>query len=268
LLSVTESLPSVERPHGDVAGYLAHMQPRRAGALALGFSLVGVVLVVLLMGVAAGVGPSGLVHGTARDGIFHAPSPSPIVTSAKSGGNPPQPQELPRGQSDLPAAGFIGTVLRTALAVWLLWLLLKGILWLQEELRSRKRREPAPLPVDFDVLDDPEPLVEEMKRDADLQLELLLGGEPRNAIVACWERFEEQAERVGLARKPWETSSEFILRLLDAVLADPDAVSRLAVLYREARFSEHRITEEMRQRALESLERIRDTVRARTAVSR
>ena len=43
------------------------MQPRRAGALALGFSLAGVVLVVLLVGVAAGVGPSGLVHGTPRD---------------------------------------------------------------------------------------------------------------------------------------------------------------------------------------------------------
>jgi hypothetical protein len=244
------------------------MQPRRASALALGFSLVGVVLVVLLMGVAAGVGPTGLVHGTPRDGIFHGVTATVSTSPTSSAGAAP-PIQLPKGgHSDLPAAGLIGTLLRIALAMWLLWLVLRGLLWLQEELQSRKKREPGPLVVEFDVLDDPEPLAEEIKRDADLQMELLLGGEPRNAIVACWERFEEQAERVGLARRPWETSSEFILRLLDAVWADPDAVSRLAALYREARFSEHEITEGNRQLALEALARIRDTVRAGTAVSR
>jgi Domain of unknown function (DUF4129) len=95
--------------------------------------------------------------------------------------------------------------------------------------------------------------VEEMRRDAAEQLELLFGGEPRNAIVAAWDRFEEQAERVGVARKLWETSSEFTLRLLDAVSAAPSAVSRLAVLYREARFSEHDITELNRAAAAEAL---------------
>jgi GrpB-like predicted nucleotidyltransferase (UPF0157 family) len=89
---------------------------------------------------------------------------------------------------------------------------------------------------------------------------VLRDGEPRNAIVAAWDRFEEQAERVGVARKLWETSSEFTLRLLDAVAAAPPAVSRLAVLYREARFSEHEINEANRQAAVEALREIHASI--------
>ena len=43
-----------------------------------------------------------------------------------------------------------------------------------------------------------------------------------------------------MARQQWETSSEFALRLLDAADVDPEAVTRLLELYREARFSEPR----------------------------
>jgi len=197
-----------------------------------------------------------------------APTEQPSSSGPTQSPGPNRTDQLPQGHSDLPFAGLIGTVLRIALALWLLSLVWRGLRWLAQDLQARRSREPAPLEVDFDVLDDPEPLVEEMRRDADLQLELLLGGEPRNAIVACWERFEEQAERVGLARKPWETSSEFTLRLLDVVSADPSAVSRLAVLYREARFSEHDITEADRQRAVEALARIRDTIGSGRTVAR
>jgi hypothetical protein len=118
------------------------------------------------------------------------------------------------------------------------------------------------------VLDDPTPLIEEMRRDATEQFELLLGGKPRNAIVAAWDRFEEQAERIGSARKLWETSSEFTLRLLDAVSAPPAAVSRLAALYREARFSEHEITEGNRQEAVEALRDIHSSLGIRAEASR
>jgi hypothetical protein len=123
------------------------------------------------------------------------------------------------------------------------------------DLRDRPRRV-GPADVDFDVLDDPDPLVEEIRKDADEQFELLFGGQPRNAIVACWDRFEEQAERVNASRKPWETSSEFTLRLLDDVAADAGAVARLEALYREARFSDHEIDEPRREAAVAALRAI------------
>jgi hypothetical protein len=61
---------------------------------------------------------------------------------------------------------------------------------------------------------------------------------------------------VHASRQPWETSSEFILRLLDAVSADAAAVTRLELLYREARFSTHQIDEVRREAAVEALDAI------------
>ena len=95
------------------------------------------------------------------------------------------------------------------------------------------------------------------------RVELEEGGEPRNAIVACWHRFELQATRGGVRRKPWQTTSEFVLGVLDLVGADRGAVGRLADLYREARFSDHPMTDEHRRAALEALEEIHRSLRPR-----
>ena len=56
--------------------------------------------------------------------------------------------------------------------------------------------------------------------------------------------------------RTWETSSEFTLRLLDRVSADPGAVARLEALYHEARFSTHEIDESRREAAVEALQAI------------
>jgi hypothetical protein len=102
-----------------------------------------------------------------------------------------------------------------------------------------------------------------MATDADEQLRLLLDGQPRNAIVACWHRFEMQAVEAGLARQPWETSSEFALRMLERADVDATAVSRLMELYREARFSEHDLDESHRTAAAAALRRIQAQAGAR-----
>jgi hypothetical protein len=120
-------------------------------------------------------------------------------------------------------------------------------------LGGRRAAQPE---VDFELLDAPERVSEAILDDATDQLALLLSGTPRNAIVACWDSFEERGERVGVARKPWETSSEYTIRLLDLVHADSAAVSRLERLYHEARFSEHEIDESRRDSAVEALEAI------------
>ncbi len=106
-------------------------------------------------------------------------------------------------------------------------------------------------------------MAEAIAADASGQRAALLEGTPRNAIVACWHRFEQQARSIGLAREPWETSSEFTLRLLDLVAAEPEAVAELAALYREARFSDHELSEATRQRASAALDRIHGSLGAR-----
>jgi hypothetical protein len=53
------------------------------------------------------------------------------------------------------------------------------------------------------------------------------------------------------------------MRLLDLVDAYEPAVARLAELYREARFSEHEVTEADRRAALEALDEIHRTIGVR-----
>ena len=216
-------------------------------------TVAAVGLVLLLAMLAARTGPQRIVNGSLRDPSFHIARPSYT---------PPTPPAGPRNGNGTGlfhhnrVLEAIGTVIRVAALLVMLWLLYRGVQRLREITWRPRRPPPKAAHVDFDVLDDPEPLSDEMRRDAADQFALLLGGTPRNAIVACWDRFEEQAERVNVARKPWETSSEFTMRLLDLVSADPAAVARLELLYREARFSEHDIDESRRESAVEALRAI------------
>jgi hypothetical protein len=135
--------------------------------------------------------------------------------------------------------------------------------WSVDRRRRRRRRRAgsgAEEP-DFAVVQPARAVAEQMLRDAEAQREeLATGGTPRNAVVACWHRFETQAAAAGVPRRPWETSSEYTMRVLDLVDAHQPAVSRLGGLYREARFSEHELTEEHRREALAALDAIHRTI--------
>jgi hypothetical protein len=133
---------------------------------------------------------------------------------------------------------------------------------LREQVRSRTRRS-EPVDVDVDMLGDPARLVQAITDDAAEQDRRLQEGDPRNAIVAAWSRFEVQGRAAGVERRSWETSSEYAIRILDRVSADSGAVNRLAGLYREARFSEHPITEQHRADALEALAQVRRSLGVR-----
>ena len=220
--------------------------------------VVGLMLVLVMF--AARAGPQRIVHGTPV--VPHYGHSNPIHQSDPL-------HQLGRHHDKgvfrrLPILGWLGWIIRIGLVVALGWLVYRGLRLLRQAVRDRDRPEPRPAEVEFDVLDDPDELVDEMRDDAAGQVALLMGGSPRNAIVACWDRFEEQAGRVGLARRAWETSSEFTLRLLDFVGADDGAVARLERLYHEARFSEHEIDEARRTAAVEALESIHASLPART----
>ncbi len=229
------------------------MTSRRASASAVALTVLAVGLMTLMIMFAARTGPQRIVRGTLRDPdirpvtpLFTPPTRPPTPAGNRGGG-------LIHGSPFLHAIGF---GIRLALIGCALWLVYRVARHLVTAFVHRRRPPPLPEDVAFDVLDDPLPLADEILQDSEDQLAVLLGGTPRNAIVACWDRFEEQAERVRAAREPWETSSEFILRLLDAVSADARAVTRLEMLYREARFSEHEIDETRREAAVEALESI------------
>lgn len=74
-------------------------------------------------------------------------------------------------------------------------------------------------------------------------------GPPRNAIVAAWLRLECAAVSEHFARDPADTPSEFVARVLSSYSLDAGTIDRLAALYREARFSEHPISEAQRDQA-------------------
>lgn len=233
------------------------MTGRRAGVSAVALTVLSVGLMLVLVMFAARVGPQRIIHGPLID-----PKVAPVSFSFRP---PPGAPVTPvGGQGSVHSSGLlqaIGWVIRVLFGLCVLWLLYRAFRRLREAWALRGRRDPRPSEVAFDVLEDPDELAEEIRDDFDAQLALLLDGQARNAIVACWDRFEEQAERAGLARHEWETSSEFTIRVLDLVAADQGAVSRLERLYHEARFSEHPIEEHHRRAAIEALEAIHLSLR-------
>jgi hypothetical protein len=238
---------------------------RKAGVSAVALTMLAVGVLLLMVMFAARSGPERIFAGPLHDPDIGPAHPTfSVHTLPKFKVNRHQHSIF----HDNPFFTAVGWMIRLAILVCILWLAYQGAKRLAERIKDfRRRKAPArPEAVDFDVLDDPTPLVQEMQRDADEQFELLLGGEPRNAIVECWDRFEEQAERAKAARHDWETSSEFILRLLDAMSADHAAVVRLEGLYREARFSQHEIDEGRRESAVEALRAIHASLGIRAGV--
>ncbi len=153
---------------------------------------------------------------------------------------------------------FLGTLL-LVVGAGVGWLLVAAA---REVLARRGDR--TRIDVAFTELDEPSRVADQVVGDAAEQDALLRGGDPRNAIVATWHRFEVQGERAGVPRRASETSSEYALRILDLADADGGSVRRLAELYREARFSDHEITEEHRSEALAALAGIRRSLGVRT----
>ena len=239
---------------------MAVRQVRTSGVL---LTALAVCVMLLLVMFAARTGPQRLLDGDAVNRHGH-------IDIFLSGPAPPHSAGH-HGEGVFQRLGvlsWMGWIVRIGLVVLAGWLAYRGLSLLGSLRWNLRRPERRPGEVQFDVLDDPAELLDEMRDDASAQLGLLQGGSPRNAIVACWHRFEEQADKARVPRKPWETSSEFTLRLLDSVSADDLAVARLERLYHEARFSEHEIDEDRRAEAVDALERIHGSLPVRVRASR
>src|SRR5688572_9132174 len=226
------------------------MSARRASVTALAGVLGAVGLMLLLVTWAATIGPDEVVRGEGNPPNYET---VPISETADPVEPPSNRGSLGSGDQDLllTIVSIVATVLG---AVVMLAVVLSVLRWLLARDWRWHRREPEPEEIEFDPLDAPAEVARTMVARAREQRAVLAEGTPRNAIVACWHQFEEQAATAGVRRQTWETSSEFTLRVLDRLAADSAAVTTLAELYRAARHSTHEITESDRVEAQVALD--------------
>ena len=100
-------------------------------------------------------------------------------------------------------------------------------------------------------------------RRAAHQARMLREGSPREAIIATWLDLERLVAAAGVPRRPSETSSELVVRVLDDREVPAAALTDLAALFREARFSTHEPTEALRERAAGDLDAVHAALGAR-----
>ncbi|TWP37656.1 DUF4129 domain-containing protein [Leekyejoonella antrihumi] len=117
---------------------------------------------------------------------------------------------------------------------------------------QRRRPDEGPIP---DVLD-------EVTQAVSTQRSSLTVGTPRNAIIDAWISLEQSVEEAGVPLRASETSAELVIRVIDELDADSDALARLGRVYRRARYSSHEITEDDRAAARDALEALESSLQA------
>jgi hypothetical protein len=216
---------------------------------------------LLVLAWATEAGPARII-GTPHAG-FPPSRPPPTVTTS----TPPTGQSLSHLRQAFHGPhhlGWVGDLLAWSMLLVLVLGVVAVLLWLW---RNRWHRPEPPLDVTVDVL----PTVgvtEALEQGADARLAAIAGGSPRNGIVACWLLVEEAIAEAGLPRLPWETSTEFTVRVLHRLDIDPRSIGTLSRLYREARFSEHPMGEDARDVARAALGQLDEELRAMGASAR
>lgn len=215
------------------------------------------VVVVLLLAVAAVVANAS----GPRVGTVPRPesSSSAIEHTATPAGTQSAPAPLPHGHRradpTIPAWAFI--VLAAALvALGYGAVLLYLMLSIKNAVVFRRRRRGEP----DEVVEVPEgPSQDEIRRAVRAGLaELIEGDDPRAAVIACWLRLEELAERGGVPRSPADAPGDLVARMLDGRLtaAAERALADLTGVYRAARYAPHEVPESARDTARSALDRL------------
>ena len=127
--------------------------------------------------------------------------------------------------------------------------------WLSARARKAARETVAPTPVEAlaDVLAD---TLDDLRAEQD----------PRRAVIAAYARMERALAASGLPRHEAEAPEEYLERVLDEVDLSRSAATRLTALFAWARFSVHDVRPEMKDEAIETLERVHDELAAAEAL--
>lgn len=231
----------------------------RRGTLAI---VAGAVLVMASLLVAALSDPVQVVSrpvSGATSPLARVPSTPSIPTAVETATTTTTP---PAAES---AAWYLALLVGVVLHVLLALVVLAVLFTLAVAVQAAIRRRPRMVETGDGSITVP-PVPEELLRSAATRMALLESGEPRNAIVAAWLDLESAAAESGLPRHPAETSTEYTTRVIGTWPVDRERLSDLAELYREARFSLHRLGEAERHRALAALQVLHgDLDRAATA---
>jgi Domain of unknown function (DUF4129) len=140
------------------------------------------------------------------------------------------------------------------------------IIWLVPRLQFRRvRRRPAEdEPVVYAPAVGSDQVSRQVSDALDDTLAALRRGDRQRAVIACWIRLEQIAEEAGFARLSSETSSELAGRWLDRLPVSQEPLLALAELYREARYSSHRLPDSALEAARAALEQLRREIAAST----
>lgn len=98
--------------------------------------------------------------------------------------------------------------------------------------------------------------------------QLIARGTPGNAVIAAWVALEDAVRSAGMREDDSRTASEVVTAVLRSYRVDRAPLDTLAALYREARFSEHPITEAQRTTAREALVHVQADLRRTVAQAR
>ncbi|HJQ03322.1 MAG TPA: DUF4129 domain-containing protein [Jatrophihabitans sp.] len=126
----------------------------------------------------------------------------------------------------------------------------------------RRIRPPEPLPDSGFAPSDSTRRSEQATSTVERALAGLRRGDSEQAIIACWLQLQDIVASAGYPPAASQTSSELVQRWQQVLPFSRAALSELAELYREARFSSHRMSVESLQRARSALRRLRDDLRA------
>lgn len=90
-------------------------------------------------------------------------------------------------------------------------------------------------------------------------------GDPRRAVIACWVRLESAAAAAGTPRRPGDTPTDLVMRLLEAHEVSAGVLTGFADIYRQARYAPHVVDATMRAEARDALGQLRAVLTAEVA---
>ncbi|HET6969334.1 MAG TPA: DUF4129 domain-containing protein [Ornithinibacter sp.] len=222
------------------------MQSREQVVAALGrrpvVTAMGVLTILFVVWAAAVPRPERVISGW-REGL----EVRQIGADDERLGGEVDLEVTPSGQAGQAVDDVVGFVLGwTAVAVVVLFVVFCLVVAVRAWLRTREHRTPAAADApDLDL----EALAVAVTGDTSDRLAALSAGTPAEGVVAAWSHLEATLREAGVPLPPSRTSSEVSLDVLRRYAVDPETLTTLAALYREARWSHHPLTEADRTRA-------------------